>query len=70
MNEAPGIDDMLISFSDDTCGSCIHADIPTMTCRAFPSGIPKEIWLGKERHRAHVKGDHGIQYKLNPSIKF
>lgn len=36
-------------------------------CKAFPGGIPPEIWLGKNNHTKPYRGDHGIQFeKLQP----
>ena len=33
------------------------------TCDAFPDGIPEDIWLGRNKHRKPVVGDHGIQFE-------
>lgn len=32
-------------------------------CRAFPDGIPDEIWTGENDHTKPYKGDHGIQFE-------
>lgn len=32
-------------------------------CRAFPDGMPEEIWTGKVEHREPYPGDNGIQYE-------
>jgi len=47
------------------CTNCRHIDedITKRTCRAFPEGIPKQIWMGEKLHRRPCPGDHGIQYE-------
>jgi hypothetical protein len=35
-------------------------------CRAFPSGIPEEIFTGKNKHQFPYSGDRGYQFKLSP----
>ena len=32
-------------------------------CKAFPLGIPPEIWLGKNSHRTPYPGDHGVLFQ-------
>lgn len=32
-------------------------------CKAFPDGIPKEIFYGGVSHKKPYKGDHGIQFE-------
>lgn len=31
-------------------------------CKAFPSGIPPEIWIGRNNHRKPFTGDNGILF--------
>lgn len=53
------------------CSTCKNIREPELlpnwthkqTCEAFPDGIPKEIWDGKDDHTKPYKGDHGIQYE-------
>jgi len=48
------------------CNSCAHlerSESSLGTCRAFPRGIPKEIFLGKADHRKPFPGDHGIRFE-------
>ena len=33
------------------CFKCIHYLFETGTCKAFPNGIPDEIYLGDNHHR-------------------
>lgn len=34
-------------------------------CKAFPDGIPEEIWIGGNDHKKPVEGDHGIRFELD-----
>jgi hypothetical protein len=46
------------------CTYCEHlTSVIERKCEAFPDGIPREIWLGKNNHQKPYKGDHGIQFK-------
>ena len=33
-------------------------------CKAFPDGIPDDVYWGKVSHDKPVDGDHGIQFEL------
>ena len=39
---------------------------PGFHCRAFPDGIPDEIFEGGFNHRKPFKGDHGIRFEPIP----
>lgn len=56
------------------CSFCAHFNLNSAlekkrTCKAFPEGIPDEIFLGRNNHREPFKGDNGIQFKLHPDTK-
>lgn len=70
-----GIDDsdLFRQIFSDVCTHCVHMDhlspvsgkkIPI--CKAFPKGIPDEIWQGKNDHTKPHPGDNGIQFKVDP----
>lgn len=35
----------------------------TLSCLAYPDGIPEEILTGEVDHSQPYRGDHGIQYE-------
>jgi hypothetical protein len=47
------------------CLSCRHytTDPREITCTAFPSGIPVQIWNNLFDHRRDWPGDNGIKYE-------
>ena len=48
------------------CINCKHWEIHSddlYQCKAFPDGIPPEIWTGKISHDNPYEGDHGIQFE-------
>jgi hypothetical protein len=65
-----GIDDReldIVHFSP-VCLPCKHFifdenDVCKHVCKAFPDGIPDEIWRGDNDHKKPYPGDHGIQYE-------
>jgi hypothetical protein len=48
------------------CCWCVHylPEIRDRICKAFPDGIPMEIWMGENDHKQPYKGDHGIMFEL------
>ena len=44
------------------CATCKNHIPFTLTCKAFPRGIPREIMSGKWDHRERYPGDNGILY--------
>ena len=37
------------------------------TCKAFPGGIPVDVFVGRVDHRDPVRGDHGIRFEPVPT---
>lgn len=47
------------------CTSCRHLNLSRQrSCKAFPDGIPQEIWSGQNDHRSAFEGDGGIRFEL------
>lgn len=53
-----------IDVFSKVCQPCKHYSRESLdrNCKAFPDGIPMEIWTGKNDHKKPFKGDHGIQF--------
>lgn len=61
-----GIDDreFNIKIYSPTCFHCKHlATSEKRECKAFPDGIPIEIWNGNNDHTKPYKGDNGIMFE-------
>ena len=68
-----GIDDreLGLKWFSPVCSYCKHwkpekVDLKNLKvgfCKAFPNGIPEEIWLGEDDHKKPYKGDNGIQFE-------
>lgn len=48
-----------VNSEGKTCIICKHF-ISHGCCKAFPDGIPPQIWLGEVTHSKPLKGDRGI----------
>lgn len=63
------IDDssLYVSRFSSVCSKCVHLNLDpfatVQTCKAFPKGIPQQIWTGKNDHTRPFQGDNGIQFK-------
>lgn len=45
-----------------TCANLLDAGAKRQ-CKAYPNGIPDEVWTGLINHRRPYQGDNGIQYE-------
>jgi hypothetical protein len=54
-----------IPMYSPVCTYCKHFIIEAgkRSCKAFPDGIPLEIWLGLNRHVNSYPGDRNIQFE-------
>ncbi len=56
--------ELAVPTFSSVCTFCQHWNRKSgRTCKAFPKGVPMEIWLGENDHRTPFKGDHGIQFE-------
>jgi hypothetical protein len=46
------------------CFYCKH--LKRGDCKAFPDGIPDDIWEARSLHRTPFPGDQGIQFEHDP----
>ena len=59
------IDDSVfaIPMFSPVCSLCVHEILDTddyRRCKAFPEGIPMEIWMGENPHTEPYLGDNEI----------
>lgn len=45
------------------CGFCAHYRAGTMTCAAFPGGIPRAIFFDGNPHLQPFPGDQGLTFE-------
>lgn len=63
-----------ISIVSPVCSFCKHFNQKSIlgqrkTCKAFPKGLPAEIWLGENKHQEPFPGDNGIRFEQIPGTK-
>lgn len=51
------------------CHNCRHLKAGTITCTAYPEGIPVQIASGETDHLVARPGDHGILFEPKPGAK-
>lgn len=51
------------------CLWCLHIASDNRSCKAFPDGIPDEIYFGDFNHRKPYPGDNGIQFESRKKQK-
>ncbi|MFV0389124.1 MAG: hypothetical protein ACK5NT_10250 [Pyrinomonadaceae bacterium] len=59
----PDFEDLI--YHEWQCNECVHRfepDVP-MRCKAFPKGIPDEIFNREHDHREPFPGDGGIRFE-------
>lgn len=61
-------DSRRLNLFSKVCCFCKHFDPssiskPAMSCKAFPEGIPSEIWDGQNSHTSPYPGDLNIQFE-------
>ena len=47
------------------CNSCTRRYAGTVTCVAFPNGIPDDIITGRHDHAKPYPGDQGVRFLLS-----
>jgi len=57
----------MTQFTLPQCYRCKNLDPntgqATITCRAFPKGVPWQILEGRVGHSKPVEGDHGVRFE-------
>lgn len=57
----------MISTKSTPCFTCTHMvrrfDARPLQCKAFPDGVPQEIYSGVNDHKKPFPGDNGILFE-------
>lgn len=61
-NNKDWLAEMDISVVSPVCSLCANFQ-GQRKCRAFPEGIPLEIWTGENDHTKAIDGDNGILFE-------
>lgn len=57
----------MTDYNPSMCYGCERKSPDSLTCEAFPDGIPDEILVFGADHRLPFPGDHGKQFMLGDS---
>jgi|10_taG_2_1085330.scaffolds.fasta_scaffold00180_13 hypothetical protein len=55
-------------MTSEQCVSCVHLLVGYQACRAFPNGIPDDVFRGAIDHNKPIEGDGGIIRVEKPEI--
>jgi hypothetical protein len=49
----------------ETCMFCVYlnSNLTFRSCKVFPGGISREIWMGENDHSKPYPGDHGVSFE-------
>lgn len=54
----------IINIQCTDCKLYFSASNDDIGCKAFPKGIPDDIWFGRQDHTKSYPGDNGILFEL------
>ena len=63
------IDSDVLPVYSMVCCRCVHlTSMLRRRCAAFPEGVPEAIWVGDNKHKRPVEGDHGIRFEKRTGL--